>query len=299
VVIAKFPFGRTGHDSSRVIFGAAALGGMKQDRADRILDLLLRFDVNHIDTAASYGDSELRVGAWMPRHRERFFLATKTGERSYAGAKASLERSRQRLQVDRIDLIQLHNLVNEREWNEAFAAHGALAALCEARDAGHVRFLGVTGHGTTVARRHRESLARFAFDSVLLPYSFPMLAQPAYAADVEALLRDCRAQNVAVQTIKAVARRRWTPDAPGKRFSWYEPLRDPAAIRRAVHYVLARPGLFLNTTSDATLLPAVLGAAAGAIEPPGDAEMRADVAREEMAPLFEVGGSDEIGMAAF
>jgi aryl-alcohol dehydrogenase-like predicted oxidoreductase len=299
VVIAKIPFGRTGHDSSRVIFGAAALGGMKQDRADRILDLLLQSGINHIDTAASYGDSELRVGAWMTRHRERFFLATKTGERSYAGAKASLERSRQRLQTDRIDLIQLHNLVNESEWNTVFAADGALAALCEARDAGHVRFLGVTGHGTTVARRHRASLARFAFDSVLLPYNFPMLAQPAYAADVEALLRDCRAQDVAVQTIKAVARRRWTPDAPGKRFSWYEPLRDPAAIRRAVHWVLARPGLFLNTTSDATLLPAVLEAAAGAIEPPGDAEMRADVTREEMAPLFEVGGSDEIGMAAF
>jgi len=298
-VIAKIPFGRTGHESTRVIFGAAALGGMKQDRADRILDLLLQFGINHIDTAASYGDSELRVGAWMPRHREHFFLATKTGERSYAGAKASLERSRQRLQADRIDLIQLHNLVDEREWNAVFESDGALAALIEARDAGHVRFIGVTGHGTTVARRHRDSLARFAFDSVLLPYNFPMLAQPEYAADVEALLRECRAKNAAVQTIKAIARRRWTPDAPGKRFSWYEPLRDPAAIRRAVHWVLARAGLFLNTTSDATLLPAILEAAAGSIESPGDGEMRADVAREAMAPLFEVGGSDEIGMAAF
>ena len=298
-MIPRIPFGRTGHDSSRVIFGAAALGAMRQDRADRILDLLLQFGVDHIDSAASYGDSELRVGAWMARHRDRFFLATKTAERSYAGAKASIEASRRRLDVDRIDLIQLHNLVNEREWAAAFAADGALAALCEARDAGHVRFIGVTGHGTTVARRHRESLARFAFDSVLLPYNFPMLAQPAYAADVDALLADCRAQGVAVQTIKAVARRRWSDGAPGKRFSWYEPLRDPAAVRRAVHWVLARPGLFLNTTSDATLLPAVLEAAAAPIEPPSDAEMRADVAREAMAPLFEVGGSDEIGMAQF
>ncbi len=296
-MIDRIPFGRTGHDSTRVIFGAAALGGMRQDRADRILELLLQFGINHIDTAASYGDSELRIGPWMATHRDGFFLASKTAERGYAGAKASIEASRRRLNVDRIDLIQLHNLVAEREWEAAFAADGALAALCEARDAGHVRFIGVTGHGTTVARRHRESLARYAFDSVLLPYNFPMLAQPAYAADVDALLADCRARGVAVQTIKAVARRRWSEGAPGKRFSWYEPLRDPAAIRRAVHWVLARPGLFLNTTSDATLLPEILGAAAGPIKAPGEAEMRADVAREAMAPLFEVGGSDEIGIA--
>jgi aryl-alcohol dehydrogenase-like predicted oxidoreductase len=296
-VIEPIPFGRTGHQSSRVIFGAAALGAMKQDRADRILELLLESGINHIDTAASYGDSELRVGPWMARHRDRFFLATKTGERSYIGAKASIEASRRRLNVDRIDLIQLHNLVNEREWETAFAPDGALAALVEARDAGHVRFIGVTGHGTTVARRHRESLARFAFDSVLIPYNYPMLAQPEYASDVERLLGDCRARGVAVQTIKAIARRRWSEGAPGKRFSWYEPLRDPAAVRRAVHWVLARPGLFLNTTSDATLLPAIFAAASEPIEPPSDAEMRADVAREAMAPLFEVGGSDEIGIA--
>ena len=298
-MIQRLPFGRTGHDSSRVIFGAAALGGMRQERADAILELLLEFGVNHIDTAAAYGDSELRVGNWMPRHRERFFLATKTGERSHAGAKASIEASRQRLRVDRIDLIQLHNLVNERDWHAAFAPDGALAALCEARDAGHVRFIGVTGHGTTVAHRHRESLARFAFDSVLFPYNYPMLSQPAYSADVDALLADCRARGVAVQTIKAVARRRWPEGASGKRFSWYEPLRDPAALRRAVHWVLARPGLFLNTTSDASLLPAVLAAAAAPVEPPDEAEMRADLARESMAPLFEVGGSDDIGISAF
>jgi len=298
-MIERIPFGRTGRDGSRVIFGAAALGAMRQDRADAILELLMRFGINHIDTAASYGESELRVGAWMSRHRDRFFLATKTGERGHAGAKASIEASRRRLKVDCIDLIQLHNLVGEREWEAAFAADGALAALVEARDAGHVRFIGVTGHGTTVARRHRESLARFAFDSVLLPYNFPMVAQPAYAADVDGLLADCHAKGVAVQTIKSVARRRWTDGAPGKRYSWYEPLRDPAAIRRAVHWVLARPGVFLNTTSDATLLPAILEAASAPIERPSDAEMRADVAREAMAPLFVVGGSDEIGMAGY
>jgi aryl-alcohol dehydrogenase-like predicted oxidoreductase len=297
-MIEHLPFGRTGHASSRVIFGAAALAAMRQDKADRILDLLLEYGVNHIDTAAAYGDSELRVGPWMDRHRDRFFLATKTGDRTYEDARASIERSRERLRVDRIDLIQLHNLVDEAEWRTALGPGGALQALVEARKAGTVRFIGVTGHGTTVASRHLQSLERFAFDSVLLPYNYPMLAQPAYVADVEALLAAAETRGVAVQTIKAVARRRWQDDA-GRKFSWYEPLRDPDAIRRAVHWVLARPGLFLNTTSDATVLPAVLAAAAQPIVAPDDESMRADAARHAMEPLFTVGGPDTIGAAGF
>lgn len=297
-MIERIPFGRTGHVSSRVIFGAAALAAMRQEKADRVLDLLLEHGINHIDTAAAYGDSELRVGAWMARHRDRFFVATKTGERTAEGARASIERSRQRLGIDRIDLVQLHNLVDEAEWRTALGPGGALEALVAAREAGTVRFLGVTGHGTTVAARHRQSLEHFAFDSVLLPYNFPMLAQPAYAADVETLLATCRARGVAVQTIKAVARRRWQ-DAAGAKFSWYEPLRDGDAIRRAVHHVLARPGLFLNTTSDATILPAILGAAEEPVVAPGEAELRADTERHAMEPLFIVGGSDAIGAAGF
>jgi aryl-alcohol dehydrogenase-like predicted oxidoreductase len=297
-MIERIPFGTTGHVSSRAIFGAAALATMRQERADGVLELLLEHGVNHIDTAASYGDSELRVGAWMARHRDRFFLATKTGERTYEGARTGIERSRRRLGVERLDLIQLHNLVDDGEWRTALGPGGALGALVEARQAGIVRFIGVTGHGTTVAARHRQSLDRFAFDSVLVPYNFPMLAQPAYAADVEALLATCGERGVAVQTIKAIARRRWRDDA-GPRFSWYEPLRDAGAIRRAVHHVLSRPGVFLNTTSDATLLPAILSAAAGPIVPPTDAELRADAERHAMEPLFTVGGSDAIGMAGF
>jgi aryl-alcohol dehydrogenase-like predicted oxidoreductase len=297
-MIEQFPFGRTAHASSRVIFGAAALAAMRQEKADRVLDLLFEYGVNHIDTAAAYGDSELRVGTWMVRHRDRFFLATKTGDRTYAEARASIARSRERLRVDRIDLIQLHNLVDEDEWRTALGPGGALEACIEARAAGIVRFIGVTGHGTTVAARHLESLERFAFDSVLLPYNFPMLAQPAYAANVEALLATAAARGVAVQTIKAVARRRWQDDA-SRKFSWYEPLRDPDALRRAVHWVLARPGVFLNTTSDATLLPAVLAAAAQPTEAPTDDQMRADAARHALEPLFVVEGPDTIGAAGF
>jgi aryl-alcohol dehydrogenase-like predicted oxidoreductase len=290
----KTPFGRTGHASSRVIFGAAALGSMRQDRADALLERLLAHGVNHVDTAAMYGDSELRVGAWMARHRDEFFLATKTHDRTAEGARASLERSRQRLASDVIDLIQLHNLVDERDWEVALGPGGALEALLAARERGHVRFLGVTGHGTRVAAMHLRSLERFPFDAVLLPYNFTMLAQPAYAADVERLLAACAAGGVAVQTIKAVARRRWPENAEGRRYSWYEPIRDEAALRRAVRFVLARPGLFLNSTSDATLLPAVLAAADEAAPAPSARDLEADAAGLAMAPLFVWGGSDAI-----
>ena len=287
------PFGRTGHHSTRVIFGAAALGVMRQEKADQLLDVLLEYGVNHIDTAASYGDSELRVGPWMERHRERFFLASKTGERTYAGARASVQRSLERLRVERIDLIQLHNLVDDDEWETAFGPGGALEALVEARAQGWVRFIGVTGHGTRVAEMHRRSLERFPFDSVLLPYNFTMMQTSEYAADFEALLAICQARGPAVQTIKAVARRRWTDDTQ-RRFSWYEPLREPDAIRHAVHYVLSRPGLFLNSSSDATLLRQILDAAAEVRAAPLASDLEADVARFAMQPLFVRGVSDAI-----
>jgi aryl-alcohol dehydrogenase-like predicted oxidoreductase len=290
----RIPFGRTGFAGSRVIFGAAALGSMRQEKADEVLELLLAHGVNHIDTAAMYGDSELRVGAWMARRRDAFFLATKTHERTAEGARASLERSRERLRSDVIDLIQLHNLVDERDWETALGPGGALEALCEARARGHVRFLGVTGHGTRVAAMHLRSLERFPFDAVLLPYNFTMLVQPGYAADVERLLAVCAARGVAVQTIKAIARRRWPESAAGRRYSWYEPIRDEAALRRAVRFVLTRPGLFLNSTSDATLLPALLAAAEEAAPAPSARELEADAARLAMAPLFVWGGSDAI-----
>ena len=292
-MIGTNPFGNTGHQSTRVIFGAAALGGMKQDKADRVLEVILEYGINHIDTAASYGDSELRIGPWMREHRKRFFLATKTGERTYEAARASLHRSLERLRVDQVDLIQMHNLVAENEWETALGAHGALEALVEARTQGLVRFIGVTGHGSQVAAMHRRSLERFAFDSVLFPYNFTMLNIGQYGADVEALLKVCRERGVATQTIKSVARRRWS-NGDGPKFSWYEPLRDRDAIRRSVHFVLSRPGLFLNTSSDATILREILDAASVKAVAPSRAEMEADVARYAMEPLFIPGVLDTI-----
>lgn len=293
-MIAQEPFGRTGHSSTRVIFGAAALGAMRPERAEAVLELLLERGINHLDTAASYGESELRLAPWLRAHPERFFLATKTGERSAEGAREGLHRSLERLGVDRVDLIQLHNLVDEAEWERALGPGGALEALIEARDQGLVRFIGVTGHGTRVAAMHRRSLERFAFDSVLLPYNCTMLAQPDYAADFDALVATCVERGVAVQTIKSVARRRWADDYAGPRFSWYEPLRDPAAIRRAVHFVLARPGLFLNTSSDATLLATTLDAAAEPLEAPPAAALERDVDTHAMRPLFIPGVAETV-----
>jgi aryl-alcohol dehydrogenase-like predicted oxidoreductase len=290
-VIDYLDFGRTGHRSSRVIFGAAALGRMHQDRADAVLETLLEFGVNHIDTAAAYGDSELRVGPWMNRYRDRFFLATKTGDRTGPGARASLERSLERLRVDQVDLIQLHNLVEEDEWATAHGPGGAVEALSRARDDGLVRFIGVTGHGLRIPGMHLRSLERFDFDSVLLPYNFILLQDPAYRNDVERLLDICRERQVAVQTIKSLARRRWQDGDTDPHYSWYAPIRESAPLERAVRWVLGYPGLFLNSSSDARLLRPILQAATAVAEGrggrPTNEAMQADVDALGIRPLFD------------
>ena len=267
-MIPTLPFGRTGHASTRLVFGAAALWRASQEEADRALGQLLAAGVNHVDAAASYGDAELRIGPWMERHRGAFFLATKTGERGYAAARDEIRRSLERLRTDHVDLIQLHNLVKEDEWERALGPDGALRACVEARDEGLVRFVGVTGHGTRVAAMHLRSLERFDFDSVLLPYNPSMLRDPRYAADFERLLAACAERRVAVQTIKSIARRRWPDGATPTHDTWYEPLGDPAEIERAVHWALARPGIFVNSAGDLRLLGAMLDAAAHFATPP-------------------------------
>ncbi len=285
-MIPKQPFGRTGHESTRVIFGGWALAEVSQAEADGVLELLLENGINHIDTAASYGESELRIGPWLARHRGDFFLATKTGERTYEKARDEFHRSLERLRVDSVDLIQLHYLVDPQEWATAMGPGGALEALVEARDQGLVRFIGVTGHDVAVAQQHRRGLERFPFDSVLLPYNYLMMQNPEYAADFEALMEVCRAQNVAVQTIKSVVRQPTWGEQPQERHTWYRPLEDQAAIDRAVFWVLGRPGFFLNTPGDIHLLPKVLDAAHRFEARPADEVMAADVARLEMAPIF-------------
>jgi aryl-alcohol dehydrogenase-like predicted oxidoreductase len=284
-MIEKRPFGRTGHLSTRTLFGAAALWSVTQGEADRILDVLLEYGINHIDTAASYGDAELRLGPWMKRHRGDFFLATKTEQRTYQGAWDELQRSLERLRVDSVDLWQMHVLVDPADWDTAMGPGGALEAFVEARDKGLVRFLGVTGHGVTVAAMHQRSLERFDFDSVLLPLNYPMMQNPQYAADFNELLSLCQERGVAVQTIKSLCRRPWG-ERPQTRNTWYEPLEEGADIDRAVHWVLGWPGVFLNTAADVHLLPKVLDAAARFQAPPAEEEMAEAAERLAMEPLF-------------
>ncbi|HEY1636839.1 MAG TPA: aldo/keto reductase [Acidimicrobiales bacterium] len=285
-MIERAEFGRTGHQSSRAIFGAAALSRMSQERADDLLPVLLELGVNHLDVAAAYGDAELRLAPWLATRRHEFFLATKTGDRRGVDARASLERSLERLGVDQVDLIQLHNLVEEEEWQVAHGPGGAVEALEQARQEGLVRFVGVTGHGLRIVRMHLRSLERFDFDSVLFPYNFSLLADDGYRADVDELLAVCAERRIATQTIKSVARRRWGGEAQ-PRFSWYEPLPAGPALERAVQYVLARPQLFLITSSDARLLRPILETASSPVSRPSDAQLRDDWVAQDVQPLFD------------
>ena len=279
------PFGRTGHESTRLLFGAAAIGNVSQDEADQTMELIREHRINHIDTAASYGDAELRLGPWMETHRDEFFLATKTGERTRAGAYAEIGRSLERLRTDRLDLIQLHNLVAEDEWQTVFSPSGALEAVVQAKEEGLVRFIGVTGHGVTVAAQHLRSLEEYPFDSVLLPYNFPMSRNASYISDFEALLAVCAERGVAVQTIKAITRGPWG-DQNQTANTWYEPLTDQGAIDTAVSWVLGRDGVFLNTVGDIHILPMVIDAAERFTQRPTEEQMSELEAAFGLEPLF-------------
>jgi aryl-alcohol dehydrogenase-like predicted oxidoreductase len=284
-MIPTLAFGRTGHISTRIIFGAAALSAVSQADADRTMETIIAHGINHIDTAASYGDAELRLGPWMAKQRADFFLATKTGERTYDAAYDEIRRSLERLQTDQVDLIQLHNLVDKAEWETALGPGGALEAAIQAREEGLVRFIGVTGHGTEVPARHSESLARFGFDSILLPFNYPMMANPQYAHDFETVVATAKEREVAVQTIKAITRAPWG-DRPQTTATWYEPLQEQDAIDKAVWWVLGREGVFLNTVGDITILPKVLDAAERFQARPTDEEMTALVNEWHMEPMF-------------
>jgi predicted aldo/keto reductase-like oxidoreductase len=242
--------------------------------------------VNHIDTAPRYGDAELRIGPWMARHRAAFFLATKTDQWSFEGARAQIRRSLERLRTEQVDLLQLHALTHPDQWEQALAPGGALDAVLQARAEGLVRFIGVTGHGWTVAAMHRRSLERFDFDSVLLPWNWHCAQHPTYGADFEATVALCERRNVAVQTIKALARGPWAAGAARTRETWYQPLEDADDIRAAVRWVLARPRLFLNSVGDVDLLPLVLQAADDLGPAPDDAAMARLTERAGLASIF-------------
>jgi len=287
-MIAKRPFGRTGHLSTVTIFGAAALmrGGKKE--ADRALEILLKYGVNHIDTAPRYGEAEVLIGPWMAEHRQDFFLATKTSKRTYAETREEIQRSLERLKVDRVDLLQFHALAHPDEWDTVMGPGGALEAAVEAREKGWTRFIGVTGHGWMIAAMHKRSLRRFDFDSVLMPYNYVMHLNERYRGEFEEVVRLCQERRAAVQTIKSIARGPWGTTPPNRNI-WYQPLEEQKDIDQAVHWVLGRGDVFLNTVGDVDLLPKVLDAANRFEKRPGQEEMEGLVQRNKMSSLFGIG----------
>ncbi|MCE7742856.1 MAG: aldo/keto reductase [Candidatus Heimdallarchaeota archaeon] len=285
-MIPRNLFGRTGHKSSRIIFGAYALSKANQEEANSVLKLLLKAGINHIDTAAIYGDAEKRIGPWMENHRSDFFLATKTRSRSYSGAWKDLELSLSRLNVDYIDLWQMHALTNPQGWEKAMGPEGTLEAFVEARDKGLVKYLGVTGHGSKVPVVHLRSLERFDFDSVLLPHNYLQLQNPRYEKNFKELNELCLKRNVALQTIKSVARRPWE-DRPKKYNTYfYEPLDDQESINKAVHWSLGLESSFLITAGDMDILPKIIKAAELFKERPSEEDMKTLVENNDIQLIF-------------
>ena len=285
-MIVRQAFGRTGHTSSRIIFGAYALSNATQKEADQVLELLLEHGVNHIDAARMYGNAEKLVGAWMKKHRDDFFMATKSRSRTYEGAWKDLRHSLDLLSVDHVDLWQLHGLTNQAGWEKVMGPGGALEAFLEARDKGLARYLGVTGHGNRVAGMHLQSLDRVAFDSVLLPYNYCQMQIVGYAADFGRLIEVCRQRDVAVQTTKAIARR---PIGKGPRkynTYFYEPLETDEAIEKSVHWAMGLPESFVITAGDMQFVARILESAERFERRPLDEEMNLLVSEYGIQQVF-------------
>ena len=286
-MITRQVFGRTGHASSQIIFGAYALRSATRAEAERTLEILLEHGVNHIDTGRTYGNSEGLIGSWMKKHRDDFFVATKSRSRTYEGAWKDLRRSLDRLRVDHIDLWQFHGLTNQTGWEKAMGPGGALEALIEARQKGLVRYLGVTGHGNRAAAMHLQSLERFDFDSVLLPYNYCQMQIASFAADFDKLIELCRERNVAVQTMKSIA---WRPigDRPAKRRTYfYQPLESEEAIDKSLHWAMGLQGSFVVTAGDMQVVPRMLQSSERFQRRPSDAEMQLLVNEHGIQQVFK------------
>ncbi|GAB7191874.1 aldo/keto reductase [Kineococcus sp. NUM-3379] len=266
--------GRLGHDSSVLIYGAAALGAVDQDTADRSISQALAGGINHFDVAASYGDAELRLGPWMPRIRERIFLASKTGERDADAAYAQINASLERLRTDRLDLLQLHSVGDAADLDAVTRPGGALEGAVRAQEEGLVGAVGITGHGPVAARTHLQALRRFPFATVLTPLNPVLWREATWREDWAALVEEVRRQDAGLMTIKTVARRNWPGLAPGDDASgqewstWYEPFTDDGRIRAAASWVLAHEEVTgLATAGDVRLLGPLLRAEADRVDP--------------------------------
>jgi aryl-alcohol dehydrogenase-like predicted oxidoreductase len=268
VTVEMRRLGRLGHQSSVLIYGAAALGGVSQDVADASIQEALDGGINHFDVAASYGDAELRLGPWMPQIRDRIFLATKTGRRDRESAWEEINGSLQRLQTDRVDLLQLHGIGDLGELDLATGSAGALKAAVRALDEGLVGAVGVTGHGPEAAQTHLEALRRYPFATVLTPLNPVLWRDDTYRAAYRALVDETRRQDAGLMTIKTVSRRNWPQGADHSYATWYEPYDDQATITAAVSWVLAHDEVTgIPTAGDVGLLGMLLLAERNRISP--------------------------------
>lgn len=253
--------GRTGHDSSVLIYGAAALAEVDQDTADASLDEALAAGVNHFDVARDYGEAEVRMAPWLREHRGEIFLATKTGRRDAEAAWRGIHESLERLGVDSVDLLQLHAVGDLEELDKATAPDGALKAAVRAQEEGLVTHIGITGHSHSAPGTHLEALRRHPFATVLTPLNPAVWARPDYRADYEALVAEAQAQDVGLMVIKTVSRRNWPEGAEHGYATWYEPQSEPAKIRAAVSWALAHDEITgLATPGDVRLLRHVVAA---------------------------------------
>ena len=285
--IPTIPFGHTGHDSSRIIFGGYALSDGTLEETDEVFSLLLKYGINHIDTAPMYGKAEVLIGQWLSEHENDFFLATKTRNRAGVAAMETLQKSLQNLQVDTIDLWQMHGLTNPVGWAKAMGPGGTLEAFIEAKETGLVHYLGVTGHGTIAPKMHIQSLERYDFDSILLPYNFLMMQKAKYASQFNELLKMCQEKEVALQTIKSVSRRPWEGQPRDYNTYFYEPLADQESIDLAIHWAMGLEGTFVITAGDLQIVPKILDAASRYTTPPSNDTMQEFLEYYEIKPIFK------------
>jgi aryl-alcohol dehydrogenase-like predicted oxidoreductase len=285
-MIHKLQFGKTLHKSSQIIFGAYALSNSTHEEVDATLTMLQQYGINHIDTAPMYGKAEKLLGEWLVDHNNDFFIATKTRNRGRQAALDTLHKSLELLQVDRIDLWQMHGLTNPQGWEKAMGPDGVLEAFIEARDEGLVRYLGVTGHGNKTPKMHKKSLERFNFDAVMLPYNFQMMQNPRYASNFDELVGICSDRKIAIQTIKSVARRPWENRHRKYNTYFYEPLDNEDAIENSIWWAMALENSFIATAGDLQILPKILSAARKFKKKPSDKVMEEVIEIHGVQPIF-------------
>lgn len=255
----KRRFGRSRHQSTVAIFGAAAFWEIEQKDADRVMELVIDAGINHIDIAPSYGEAELRVGPWMKTERGRFFLGCKTMERTKEGAWREMHESLDRLNTDSFDLYQCHAVTTFAELDELFAKGGAMEAMIQARDQGLTKYIGITGHGVDAPKIYLEALRRFDYDSVLFPMNFVQMAIPEFRQAAEELIAVCKTKDVGTMIIKSITKGPWG-EKPKTATTWYEPFDKMDEIQRGVNFVLSHEVTGVCTAGDVRILPMVIEA---------------------------------------